>query len=207
MRWPVPVALDQQQRVVGSRAHDRDQRVVGVLVRRCGSTARERLDVAAAGHEHRDVLRREARPCARSERVGHLDAVVDDHRTPRRGVQALDLRKLVGEQPVEHLGVGQDRLELRDALEQFGVLGAQRLVLERGQPAQLHVQHRLGLDLAQAELLDQALLGGRRRLGAADQRDHLVEPVDRESSPSITCARARARASRWLVRRVSTIRW
>ena len=53
------------------------------------------------------------------------------------------------------------------------------LALEGGQPAQLHVEDGLGLDLVDLEQLHQA---GARLVDvgrAADQRDHLVERVER----------------------------
>ena len=58
------------------------------------------------------------------------------------------------------------------------------LVLElgafhRGQAPQPHVEHRLGLDLAQLEPVHQALLGVGRSGRTADQRDDLVEVVQR----------------------------
>ena len=53
------------------------------------------------------------------------------------------------------------------------------LALEGGQAAQLHVQDRVGLDLVDLEQLDQALTGVVDLGGAADQRDHLVEHVQR----------------------------
>ena len=53
------------------------------------------------------------------------------------------------------------------------------LALEGGEPAQLHVQDRVGLDLVDLEQLDQALAGVVDLGRPADQRDHLVEHVER----------------------------
>ena len=63
---------------------------------------------------------------------------------------------------------------------QLVVLVLQLLALEGGQAAQLHVEDRLRLDLGQRELLDQALAGHVGGLGRADQRDDLVDGVQRD---------------------------
>ena len=54
------------------------------------------------------------------------------------------------------------------------------LALQRGQPAQLHVEDRVGLDLAQVELRDQSFARFVDARRVADQRDHGVEVVQRD---------------------------
>ena len=53
------------------------------------------------------------------------------------------------------------------------------LALQRGQPAQLHVEDRVGLDLVDLEQRHQAAAGVVDVGGAADQRDDLVQRVQR----------------------------
>ena len=48
-----------------------------------------------------------------------------------------------------------------------------------GEPAQLHVEDRVGLHLVDVEQLDQAVAGLVDVGAAADQRDDLVERVER----------------------------
>src|SRR6185312_9332666 len=72
-----------------------------------------------------------------------------------------------------------DRLVLGDPRHQVLVLVQQRLALQRSQPAQLHVEDGPGLRLVDLQQLHQALLGDGGGLAAPDQRDHLVDPVDR----------------------------
>ena len=55
----------------------------------------------------------------------------------------------------------------------------QRLPLKGGQLAQLHVEDGTRLDLVDLEQAHEADLRGRRRLRSADERDDLVDRVDR----------------------------
>ena len=76
-------------------------------------------------------------------------------------------------------GVGEDRLEVGDLGLELGRLVDDLLTLERRQAAQLHLQDRVGLDVVDVEELLQALarlVDGRR---PADERDDLVERVER----------------------------
>ncbi len=61
----------------------------------------------------------------------------------------------------------------------LGELVDDLLALEGGQPAQLHVEDRVRLELVDLEQLDQALAGVVDLGRAPDQRDHLVEHVER----------------------------
>src|SRR5690606_23153709 len=79
---------------------------------------------------------------------------------------------------------GEDLLVLGDATLELGQLVEDLLTLERGEPTQLHVQDRGGLELVDLEQLHQTLsclLDGR---AASDQRDDLVELVERLGQPS-----------------------
>ena len=74
---------------------------------------------------------------------------------------------------------GEDVLVVGDLGLELGGLVEDLLALERGEAAQLQVEDRVGLDLVDVEQLHQA----RARLvdvgRAADQRDDLVERVER----------------------------
>ena len=75
--------------------------------------------------------------------------------------------------------VGEDVLEVGDLELDLGQAVDDLLPLEGGQPAQLHVEDRVGLDLVDVEQLDQARAGVVDLGGATDQRDDLVEHVER----------------------------
>ena len=75
--------------------------------------------------------------------------------------------------------VGEDRLEVGDLRLELGGLVDDLLALQRGEAAQLHREDRVGLDVVDVEEGLEALAGvvdGRR---PADQRDDLVERVER----------------------------
>jgi len=57
-------------------------------------------------------------------------------------------------------------------------------MISRGELAQLHVEDRAGLDLVDVEQLDQRGLRRGGRLAGPDQRDDLVDPVDRLEQPA-----------------------
>ncbi len=75
---------------------------------------------------------------------------------------------------------GKDRLQFSDLRAQLGRLIDDLLALKRSEPAQLHVQDGDRLDLGQGEPLHQLPARGVRRLGVADEVDHLVEMVERD---------------------------
>ena len=76
-------------------------------------------------------------------------------------------------------GVGEDRLEVGDLRLELGRLVDDLLTFERREAAQLHREDRVGLDVVDVQERLQAVarvVDGRR---AADQRDDLVERVER----------------------------
>ena len=77
------------------------------------------------------------------------------------------------------LGRGEDRVVLVDLRLKLVVLGGDLLPLQRGQPPQLHLQDRVGLDLVDLQQPHQALAGVLDGLAAPDQRDDLVDRVQR----------------------------
>ena len=83
------------------------------------------------------------------------------------------------------LGVGgEDALQLLDELQDLLVLLHDLLALERGQPAQLHVEDGLGLDLGQRRAASSGCRGRRPAFAAcADDPDHEVELLDGLAEP------------------------
>ena len=76
--------------------------------------------------------------------------------------------------------VGEDVLQLGDELDDGEVLVLDLLALERGQAAQLHLQDRVGLDLAEREARHQVGAGGLHVRRLADGADDRVEVVERD---------------------------
>ena len=103
-----------------------------------------------------------------------------DLRPARVVVAILDNGKLFLDQRVDTALVAEDRPHLRDLRHQLGVLGADRLGLERRQRAQAQVEDRLCLLLAEREASDErcARVVGVAR--PADDRDDLVEVLERD---------------------------
>ena len=82
------------------------------------------------------------------------------------------------------------------------------LALQRGQATQLHVEDRAGLDLVDLEQVHQPGAGVLHRRAAPDQRDDLVERVQRLELGRARCAPApRPWRSRNRVRRTMTSIW
>ena len=80
-----------------------------------------------------------------------------------------DLGQLLLDQAQHPRLVAEDRPQLADPLHQVGVLGADFVGLQRGEPLQAHVEDRLGLLARELELRDQARRGrrpDRRRRGS-----------------------------------------
>ena len=77
------------------------------------------------------------------------------------------------------LRLGQDVAQVGDDPLVLGQLVDDPLPLQRGQPAQLHVQDRVGLQVVDLQQRLQALAGLVGARAAPDQRDHLVQRVQR----------------------------
>ena len=65
-----------------------------------------------------------------------------------------------------------------DGLQQLGVLLEDLLPLQSGEPAKLHVQDRLRLDLGEAEADHEVRHGHVGRRGASDGLDHLIQVIE-----------------------------
>src|SRR2546423_1109390 len=103
------------------------------------------LGVARTGDRDDHVLPR--------DEVLHRDLAVerDDLRTPLVAPLRDDLRQLLGDDLPLPLRLGQDVLELGDLNLDLGQLVDDLLALQGGEPAQLHVQDRGGLDLVDVQ--------------------------------------------------------
>ena len=131
------------------------------------------LGVAAAGDGDDQLLV--------GDQVLHREVAVggDDLRAPVVAVLLLDLAELVGDDQTLAGLVGQDVLEVGDDQLELGQAVHDLLALQRREAPQLHGQDRLGLHVVDVEQLDQpgaGLVGVGR---ATDQRDDLVEGVER----------------------------
>ena len=104
---------------------------------------RQALDVAAVGQRDHRLLVRDQVFFAEV-----LDLLLDDLRAPLVAVALLDVLGLFDDQEVDLARVGQQVFEVVDLLDQLLVLVLELLALQRGQAAQLHVQHGLRLALA-----------------------------------------------------------
>ena len=83
----------------------------------------------------------------------------------------------------ELLGVVQQGVEVRDPLEQFGVLLVQLCASQLGQASQRHVQDVVGLDLRQLELLHQGCPRSVRVRRGTDHLDHFVQVIEGDQEP------------------------
>ena len=131
------------------------------------------LRVPAAGDRHHDV------GLGDQVLVGDIAVKGDDLGPPGVAVLAHDLGKL-GTDDLPLLGGRvKDGLEAGDPRLQVGALLHQLLPLKGGQLAKLHVEDRPGLDLVEPEQPHQSLLRHGRGLRGPDERDDLVDRVDR----------------------------
>ena len=111
--------------------------------------------------------------------VGNLAVGRDDPGAPVVAVLVGDLLELVAHDTALTLRLGENVLQVGDLGLDLGQIVDDALTLQCRQPAQLHVEDGLRLDLVDVEQFDQALTRIVDGLRGADQRDHLVERVER----------------------------
>ena len=149
-------------------AHALAAAALGPVVVRAGP-----LGVAVTGDGDDDLLL--------GDEVFHVHVAVErqDLRAPLVAVLGDDLGELLGDDPALPLGRGEDVVVVGDLPLELGQLVDDPLPLQRGEPAQLQVEDGERLLLVDVEQRHQARarLVGRRRV--ADQRDDLVERVER----------------------------
>ena len=160
-------AVREEQQVVVRRAHEEVLDVVVVLEVHAGDAdpaaallavgrERQRLDVAGVRDRDDHLLV--------GDQVLDVEVVLGrrDDRAPLVAVALRDLEQLLLDQAEDLLLVAEQLAQLADPLDLVGVLALDRVGLERGQLLQPQLEDRLGLDVAQAEALDQAAAGGCR---------------------------------------------
>ena len=79
--------------------------------------------------------------------------------------------------------MGQQIFEIGDLVEQLVILVLKLLTFERRQPAQLHIENRLRLDLGKLKVFHQIVARRLHILAAANRVDHLVENIERAQQP------------------------
>ena len=103
-----------------------------------------------------------------------------EHRATLLAELLADLSELVDDDAPQLGIVAEDRLELRDRLAQLAGFLFQIAATEPGEPAQLHVEDVVGLDLGELEGAGhQRLAGGTAILARPDRGDDLVDEVER----------------------------
>ncbi len=93
---------------------------------------------------------------------------------------SLELEQLLANGRIDERRISEQGAELRDALLQIGVLVLDALALETREGAQTEVEDRLRLDLGELEALHQRRTRGIRVIRGPDERDDLVEVVERD---------------------------
>ena len=101
-------------------------------------------------------------------------------RAARRVELLLDLLQLLLDDLTHQGGILEDALVVGDLLEQLGQLGLDLLALQAGQAAQAHLEDGVGLLLGEAEALGEPLRRLLVGLRGADDRDDLVDVVERD---------------------------
>ena len=142
-----------------------------VAIRRDGRP----LDVAGAADRDRHVLF--------GDQILDVDLAgfaFEELRPAIVAVLRADFLQLVDDDLHEQALAREDRAQTLDRLQQLGQLVEDLLALEARQALELHVENRLRLDLRQAELHHQAVARFGHGLRRANQRDHLVEMIERD---------------------------
>src|SRR6185436_15390886 len=106
-------------------------------------------------------------------RIGH------DLRAARVAVVLFDLAQLPRDDLQDQRLRGQDLAETRDRRENLLILLHELLALESRQALQAHLEDGLCLNLAERPARDEAVLRLLRRSRRADERDQLVEDIER----------------------------
>ena len=142
---------------------------------------RLRLDVARVRERDHDVLRRD------QILDGDVLGVEHDLASALVGVLRLDRRELLADDRGDPRRLGQDVEQVRDDLEQLLVVGEDLLLLEAGEPLELHLEDALRLGIGepvpvsgQAEVRAE-VLGLRRAFGRA--LEHLGHELRRPALP------------------------
>ena len=163
---------------------------------------RQALDVAGVGDRDHHLL------------VGdhvldvHVALEVGDLGAALVAVALVDLVELVDDQRVDPARVAEDRAQLGDPLDQLGVLGADLVGLERGEPRRGACRGSPAPGSRRARTSRSGPRGRRRCRRSARISSITASRLSSAiSRPSRMWARASARRSSYWVRRVTTSRW
>ena len=91
--------------------------------------------------------------------IGDVTLGRDNPGPPVVSVLLDDLGEFVTNDAALAFRFGEDVLEVRDLRFDFGQVLDDPLALQRGQPTQLHIQNRLGLNIVDLEQFDQSGTG------------------------------------------------
>ena len=97
-----------------------------------------------------------------------------------RGVLEPKLGEIVLDDRVDARGIGEDRLQLGDYLQELGEFRLELVAFETGKLIETHLENRIDLHVGKAEPLLQLHLRLVAVLRAADDRDDFIEIRDRE---------------------------
>ena len=195
------------------RAHEEVLDVVAVLHVHPGHAApaallravgrqRQRLDVAGLRDRDDHLLL--------GDQVLDADLVlgVGDDRPPLVAEAVGDLPQLLDDDREDARLVAEDRAQLADALDLVGVLGLDRVGLERGELRQAQVEDRRRLDLGQPEAARRAAPRAASRSREARISSMIASRLSSAMSrPSSTWTRRSSTRSSCCVRRTTTSRW
>ena len=133
---------------------------------------RQRLDVAGVGDRDDHLLV--------GDQVLDVDLVLAgrDVGAALVGEALGDLPELLLDQVQDGLLAAEQLAQLADPLGDVGVLGLDRVGLQRGQLGEAKVEDRRCLHRGEVEVLDELLAGDVAVLGRADQLDNRVEVVE-----------------------------
>src|SRR5262249_14530795 len=95
-------------------------------------------------------------------------------------VDAADLDELLANDGVDPRRIAEDAAQLLDPLAEVAVLLFDPAPLEAGQRAEPQIENRLRLDLGQLKATHQRIASAVGVIRGPDQRDHLVEVVERD---------------------------
>ena len=140
---------------------------------------RDRVALHVAGVAHGDdhVLVRD------QVLVGQIARLPKDLRTPGVAEVALHLAQLVLDDGEQELLAAQDGRQARDERLHLGQLVEDLLLLQAGEALQLHLQDGLRLDLGEREERLQLSRGDLPVLRGLDDRDDLIDVVERDLVP------------------------
>ena len=176
---------EEEQIVMGGRREQMLDKVVLSRRKRGDSLAASSLRTVGIGGDPFDI----ADMSHRDHDIVFLDQVFDEQlvrigfkgRSALIGILVLDLQQLFLDDAQKQTFVREDFAQLLDQLHQLRVFLFDLVAFESGQALQTHVEYRLSLNFRQSEAVHQLDLRFLAVLCGADQRDDLVDMVQRDA--------------------------